>query len=184
MVDWHLLSGERKIHEAKMSRIVFWNYYFFAVILLAVSAAVNFVDFAAYGAPEIPRLQTSGALILIASIVVLLAERFTTREMVLLTTERVLVRKRGLADAEMEDSDMKKGVASSFGSVRMEALKLETITNVQVRQSIGHRLLGIGDLVILAGYEEHIIKDLHNPFEIERVIYRVIEKKNEMRKNQ
>jgi len=33
--------------------------------------------------------------------------------------------------------------------------------------------------VILAGMEEHIVRDLHHPFEVERAIYRIIEKKNE-----
>ncbi len=179
MVDWHLLPGERAIHETKMSRMIFWNYYFFVVALLALSAAINLIDFEAYGAPQVPKLELSGALIFVAALITLIAERFTTREMVLLTTERVLVRKRGLSDEEMEKSDVKSGISGAFGAVRMEALKLETITNVQVRQTMGQRIMGMGDLAIMAGNEEHVVKDLHHPFDIEKAIYRIVEKRRE-----
>jgi len=80
MVDWHLLPGEREIHETKMSRIIFWNYYFLAIVLLLVSAAVNLIDFASYNIyTQIPKLEISGVLIAIATIVTIIAERFTTR---------------------------------------------------------------------------------------------------------
>lgn len=178
MVDWHLLPGEKAIHETKISRMIFWNYYFFAVALLALSAFVNFTDFTKYGV-EIPKLEASGAMIAIAGIISFIAERLTAREMVLLTTERVLVRKRGLTDEEMEKNDLKSSASGMIGTVRMEALKLETITNVQVRQTMMQRILGMGDIAILAGNQEHIVKDMHHPFDIERAIYRIIEKKSE-----
>jgi len=180
MVNWHLLPGERAIHETKMSRLVFWNYYFLALVLLLISAAVNLIDFAAYNVPvQIPKLEISGTLIVISIVITLIAERFTTREMVLITTERVLIRKRGLGDDDIEKSDVKSGITGTIGSVRTEALKLEMITNVQVRQTMGQRIMGMGDLVILAGMEDHIVRDLHHPFDIERAIYRIIEKKND-----
>lgn len=182
MVDWHLLQGEKAIHETKISRMIFWNYYFLAIVLLALSAFVNFTDFRKYGV-AIPTLEVSGAMIVIAGIVAFIAERLTSREMVLLTTERVLIRKRGLNDDEMENNDVKSSAVGMIGTVRMEALKLETITNVQVRQTMTQRILGMGDLAILSGYEEHVIKDLHHPFDIERAIYRIIEKKSEKTAN-
>ncbi len=178
MVDWHLLPGEKAIHETKISRMIFWKYYFIAVALLALSAFVNFTDFSKYGV-AMPKLEASGAMIALAGIIAFIAERLTAREMVLLTTERVLIRKRGLNDDEMENSDVKSSVAGMIGAVRMEALKLETITNVQVRQTMMQRILGMGDIAILAGQQEHVVKDMHHPFDIERAIYRIIEKKSE-----
>ncbi len=182
MVNWHLLQGEKAIHETKISRMIFWNYYFFAVALLALSAFVNFTDFSKYGI-EIPKLEVSGAMIAIAGIITLIAEKLATREMVLLTTERVLVRKRGLSDEEMEKNDIKSSASGMLGTVRMEALKLETISNVQVRQTMSQRVLGMGDIAILAGQQEHVVKDMHHPFDIERAIYRIIEKRSDIATN-
>lgn len=182
MVDWHLLPGEKAIHETKISRMIFWNYYFAVLVLLALSAFVNFTDFRKYGV-KLPVLEISGAMILLAGIIAFIAERLTAREMVLLTTERVLIRKRGLDDYEMENNDIKSSAVGMIGTVRMEALKLETITNVQVRQTMTQRILGMGDLAILAGQQEHIVKDMHHPFDIERAIYRIIEKKSEAKDN-
>ncbi|MBU4246232.1 MAG: PH domain-containing protein [Nanoarchaeota archaeon] len=182
MVDWHLLPGEKAIHETKISRMIFWKYYFIAVALLALSVFVNFTDFSKYNV-AIPKLEVSGAMIAIAGIIAFVAERLAAREMVLLTTERVMIRKRGLNDDEMGNSDIKSSAVGMVGTVRMEALKLETITNVQVRQTMIQRILGMGDIAILSGYEEHVVKDLHHPFDIERAIYRIIEKKSESRAN-
>ena len=178
MVDWHLLPNESSIHETKISRMVFWNYYFIAIAVLILSAVINLTDYSMYNI-VVPKLQISGGLIVVAAALAFIAERFTSREMVLLTTERILIRKRGLNDDELEDTGVKKGVSSVLGSVRMEALKLETITNVQVRQTVGQRIFGMGDLAILAGNEEHVVKDLHHPFDIEKAIYRIIEKRGE-----
>lgn|GEM_PF-1846149 len=182
MVDWHLLQGEKAIHETKISRMIFWNYYFVAVAMLALSVFVNYTDFSKYGV-AIPKLEVSGAMIAIALIISFIAERLTAREMILLTTERVLVRKRGLDDSEMEKNDLKSSASGVIGTVRMEALKLETITNVQVRQTMMQRILGMGDIAILAGNQEHVVMDMHHPFDIERAIYRIIEKKGEASAN-
>ena len=182
MVDWHLLQGEKAIHETKISRMIFWNYYFVAIVLLSLSAFVNLTDFSKYGV-AIPVLEVSGAMIFLAGVIAFIAERLTSREMVLLTTERVLIRKRGLNDEELENNDVKSSAVGMIGTVRMEALKLETISNVQVRQTMTQRILGMGDLAILAGQQEHIVKDMHHPFDIERAIYRIIEKKSESRNN-
>ncbi len=177
MVDWHLLPGETLIHQTKISRMVFFRYYFLVLVLLGMSAYMNLSE--QIKALNIPTLEASGALIILALIITFIAERFTGREIVGLTTERVLIRKRGLTDEEMESDDAKKGVSGIFGAVRMEAIKLETITNVQVRETLGQRIFGMGDLAVMAGNEEHVIKDLHHPFDIEKAIYRIIEKKGE-----
>ncbi len=180
MVDWHLLPGETLIHQTKISRMVFLRYYFFALVLLGFSIAIQFSKEAK--ALNLPILEISGGLIFLAAIITFIAERFCGRETVALTTERILIRKRGVTDEEIESDDAKKGISSIFGSVRMEALKLETITNVQVRQEMRQRILGMGDLAIMAGNEEHVIKDLHHPFDIEKAIYRIIEKRGEGKK--
>ena len=154
MVNWNLLPNEKKIHLTKMSRVVFLKMYL-------ISAAIILISFVMLYLPIGGVKYGLFLLFLFASAVpVLLVEQKRKREMVLITTERVLIRKKS------QDLETK-------GTIEEETILFDKLTNVQVRQTRKQRILKMGDIVFKIPGEEHTITDIHDPHALERAIYKI-----------
>ena len=154
MVNWNLLPNERKIHLTKMSRVVFLKMYLISAAIILVSFVMLFIPLG--GIQYVLFL-----LFLFASAVpALLVEQKRKREMVLITTERVLIRKKS------QDLETK-------GTIQEETILFDKLTNVQVRQTRKQRMLKMGDIVFKIPGEEHTITDIHDPHALERAIYKI-----------
>ncbi|MFH1127451.1 MAG: PH domain-containing protein [archaeon] len=161
MVNWHLLPGEKKIHETTMSRKVFLKFYIAGIALIILAVAV-------FASPLILTLPVSpeilGVVLIVASLIPLgIGENNKRREMILITTDRVLVRK----------SD------NVMGGINIEAIPFDKLTNVRVKQTRTQRMLGIGDVEFVVVSTAHILKDIDDPYKIEKAVYRIIEKEKE-----
>ncbi len=159
MVNWHLLPNEKKIHNTTMSRKVFLKYYFGAALFIILALAAFMLPYLIPDLP-IPPYIAGIVLIFLSFIPVGIAETKKRREMILITTERILVRK----------------FDKSTGSVNIEAIPFDKLTNVRVKQTRTQRMLHIGDVVFVVAAAEHILKDIDSPYLIEKAIYRIIEK--------
>ncbi len=159
MVNWHLIPNEKKIHNTTMSRKVFLKYYLGAALLI-ILALVAFA--LPYLMPDLPIPPHIAGIVLIflALIPAGIAETKKRREMILITTDRILVRK----------------FDKSAGSVNIEAIPFDKLTNVRVKQTRTQRMLHIGDVVFVVVSTEHILKDIDSPYTIEKAVYRIIEK--------
>ncbi len=159
MVNWHLLPNEKKIHNTTMSRKVFLKYYFAAVMLVVLSLAVFMMPYLMPSLP-IPAEIVGIVLIVLALVPAGIAETKKCREMILITTDRILVRK----------------FDNVSGSVNIEAIPFDKLTNVRVKQTRTQRMLHIGDVVFVIVTTEHVLKDIDNPYKIEKAVYRIMEK--------
>lgn len=166
MVDWHILPNEKKIHQTMMSRKVFLRYYL-VFLVLSILAVLSFME--SYILTELFRLVPASSstiaavFFVIALIFYFIGESRCSREMILITTDRVIVRKSG-------------NVGSS---VNIETIPFNKLTNVRVRQTMRQRILNIGDVIFVVVAEEHILKDIDSPYTIEKAVYKIIEKEKE-----
>ena len=159
MVNWHLIPNEKKIHDTTMSRKVFLKYYLGAIILIILAIAALSLPFVMPDIP-IPSYIAGTVLILLSLIPAGIAEMKRRREMILITTDRILVRK----------------FDKPTGSVNIEAIPFDKLTNIRVKQTRTQRMLHIGDVVFIVASTEHILKDVDSPYVIEKAVYRIIEK--------
>lgn len=159
MVNWHLIPNEKKIHDTTMSRKVFLKYYLGAIILIILAIAAFSLPFVMPDIP-IPSYIAGTVLILLSLIPAGIAEMKRRREMILITTDRILVRK----------------FDKPTGSVNIEAIPFDKLTNIRVKQTRTQRMLHIGDVVFIVASTEHILKDVDSPYVIEKAVYRIIEK--------
>lgn len=154
MVNWHLVPDEKKIHEVEVSRKLFLSNYLISALFFAGAGGVFLIDY------DFPKLYAS-ALLAFGGLVTLFAvERKRSNEMMLITNQRVLI---------MRQPD---GVR---GSMTLESIPFEKLSNVQVMQTAKQRVYGIGDVVFKLPGEEHVVTDIAHPYEIERAIYRILE---------
>ena len=159
MVNWHLLANEKKIHETTMSRKVFLKFYLGGIVLVVLAVVAFVLPFVMPNLPVSPYI--AGVVLVVAALVLLgVGERKKRREMILITTERVLVRKF--------DEKTKE--------VNIEAIPFDKLTNVRVRQTRTQRMLNIGDVVFIVVSVEHVLKNIDSPHMIERAVYKIIEK--------
>ncbi|MCK5474171.1 MAG: hypothetical protein KAI53_02090 [Candidatus Aenigmarchaeota archaeon] len=155
MVNWNLLPDEKKIHLTKMSRVVFLKAYLISFALILIGGALLFLPLGSLK-------YTAFVLFLGASAIpAFLVEQKRKREMVLITTERVLIRKKS-NDPEY------------YGIIQEETILFNKLTNVQVRQTKKQRMLKMGDVIFKIPGEEHIITDIHDPHAIERAVYKIL----------
>ncbi|MCK5698520.1 MAG: hypothetical protein KAH93_01630, partial [Candidatus Aenigmarchaeota archaeon] len=115
MVNWHLIPNEKKIHDTTMSRKVFLKYYLGAIILIILAIAAFSLPFVMPDIP-IPSYIAGTVLILLSLIPAGIAEMKRRREMILITTDRILVRK----------------FDKPTGSVNIEAIPFDKLTNIRV----------------------------------------------------
>lgn len=167
MVNWHLLPGEKSIHETAISRKVFLKFYIGGVVLLAL-AIVSY--FPSYLGLTLPLDGTLFAVAFLGGSIVLLflGENNRTNEMILITTDRILVRKY---DSNTRD-------------INVEAIPFDKLTNVRVKQTLSQRLMNIGDIVFIVVSSEHVLKDIDSPYKIEKAVYKIIEKEKTMSRQQ
>ena len=159
MVNWHLLPNEKKIHDTTMSRKVFLKYYLASLLIIILAFTSFALPYLMPGFP-IPPYIAGTVLIFLSLIPAGIAERKKRREMILITTDRILVRK----------------FDKSTGSVNIEAIPFDKLTNIRVRQTRTQRMLHIGDVVFIVVSAEHILKDIDSPYKIEKAVYRIMEK--------
>jgi len=167
MVNWHLLPGEKSIHETAISRKVFLKFYLGGFMLLGLAIVCYFPS--TFGLS----LPVDGTLFAVAflggSIVLLfIGENNRTNEMILITTDRILVRKY---DSNTRD-------------INIEAIPFDKLTNVRVKQTLQQRILNIGDIVFIVVSAEHVLKDIDSPYKIEKAVYKIIEKEKAMSRQQ
>ncbi|MCK4550511.1 MAG: hypothetical protein KAT91_01010 [Candidatus Aenigmarchaeota archaeon] len=155
MVNWNLLPNEKKIHLTKMSRVVFLKAYLISFALILIGIVLLFLPLGSF--KYIIFILFLGA----SAIPALLVENKRKREMVLITTERVLIRK-------------KSSNPESKGTIQEETILFDKITNVQVRQTKKQRMLKMGDVIFKIPGEEHTITDIHDPHAIERAVYKIL----------
>ncbi len=160
-MGFNLLPNEKKIHKTKMSRKVFLKYYITSFILFASAVYAAFFVSLAF----ISSYVLGAFLLLVSAALSLFGEYRRGREIILMTTERILVQKSG-----------QKG----RGSKEIEAFPLGSITNISVNQNLKQRILGIGDIVFKLSMEEHVITSIDNPHEIESAIYKIIDREKEL----
>ncbi len=167
MVNWHLLPGEKSIHETAISRKVFLKFYLGGFMLLALAIASYFSSSLGL---SLPLDSTLLAVVFLGGSVVLLfmGENNRTNEMILITTDRILVRKY---DSNTRD-------------INVEAIPFDKLTNVRVKQTLSQRLMNIGDIVFIVVSSEHVLKDIDSPYKIEKAVYKIIEKEKAMSRQQ
>ena len=167
MVNWHLLPGEKNIHQTSISRKVFLKFYLGGFALFALAAGSYFSGSLGL---ILPLDSTLIAVAFLSGSVVLLflGENNRTNEMILITTDRILVRKY---DSNTRD-------------INIEAIPFDKLTNVRVRQTLKQRILNIGDVVFIVVSAEHVLKDIDSPYKIEKAVYRIIEKEKTMSRQQ
>lgn len=167
MVNWHLLPGEKSIHETAISRKVFLKFYLGGFMLLALALASYFSQTLGL---SLPLDSTLLSVVFLAGAVVLLfmGENNRTNEMILITTDRILVRKY---DSNTRD-------------INVEAIPFDKLTNVRVKQTLAQRLMNIGDIVFIVVSSEHVLKDIDSPYKIEKAVYKIIEKEKAMSRQQ
>ncbi|MCK5234033.1 MAG: PH domain-containing protein [Candidatus Aenigmarchaeota archaeon] len=154
MVNWHLLPNEKKIHQASVSRKLFYSYYFVVALFFVAAVGINFIDY------PLPKMESSIALLAGGFIALFAVERKRSMEVMLITDERVLI---------LRQPD---GVR---GPMTMESIPFDKLSNVQVVQTRKQRILGTGDVVFRLPGEEHTVTDIAHPYEIERAIYRILD---------
>ncbi len=154
MVNWHLLPNERKIHQASVSRKLFFTYYFVVALFFVAAVGINFIDY------PIPKLYPSLALLAGGFIALFAVERKRSMEVMLITDERVLILRQP------------EGLR---GPMTMESIQFDKLSNVQVVQTRKQRIIGTGDVVFRLPGEEHTVTDIARPYEIERAIYRILD---------
>ena len=154
MVNWHLLPNEKRIHQASVSRKLFFSYYFVVALFFVAAVGINFIDY------PIPKLYPPIALLVGGFIAYLAVERKRDMEIMLITDERVLILRRP------------EGVR---GSMTMESIPFDKLSNVQVVQTRKQRIMGTGDVVFKLPGEEHTVTDIAQPYELERAIYRILD---------
>ena len=90
-VNWHLLGDEKPIHECRVSWKMYGTYYLAGFLLFGLSAYLYFFlsDIAYVRQPH-----TSIILSIIGLILLFMARLKSRKELVLLTTERLLIRKK------------------------------------------------------------------------------------------
>ena len=137
------------------------------LLLLALAIASYFS--ASFGL-SLPLDGTLIAVVFLAGAVVLffLGENNRTNEMILITTDRILVRKY---DSNTRD-------------INIEAIPFDKLTNVRVKQTLLQRIMNIGDIVFIVVSAEHVLKDLDSPYTIEKAVYKIIEKEKAMSRQQ
>ncbi len=155
MVNWNLLPGEKKIHLTKMSRVVFLKSYILSAVLVLVAFVSLFLPI------ELFNFVLFFLFIVLSIVPYFLAEGKRKKEMVLITTARVLIRKKSSDPA-------------SKGTIEEETISFDKITNVQVRQTKKQRMLKMGDVIFKIPGEEHTITDIHDPHAIERAVYKIL----------
>ncbi|MEA3343334.1 MAG: PH domain-containing protein [archaeon] len=163
MVNWHLLANEKKIHHTTMSRKVFLKFYIFGILLVALAVAAFVAPFVIGDVLPVSPHVAGVVLLVLSAVPIGIAERKKGREMILITTERVLVRKYD----------------EKSGGVNIEAIPFDKLTNVRVRQTRMQRMLNIGDVVFVVVSAEHVLKDIDSPYAVERAVYKIIEKEKE-----
>lgn len=162
MVNWHLLPNEKPIFETETSWKIYWKYYFLA----AASAILSIVVWIVPALKFVPPFYSSLLFIVLALILFLIPAFRRRHEMVLITTERVLIRK-----------------GTSLSSQRnVEAVTYNNLINVSVQQNRIQKIFGYGDVHFKLSGEEHIMTDIDDPFGIERAVYKIIEKEKEIGK--
>ena len=167
MVNWHLLPGEKKIHETAISRKVFVKFYLGGFLLLGLAIASYFSASLGFTLP-IDGTMLSVVFLAISVILLYLGENNRTNEMILITTERILVRKY---DSNTRD-------------INVEAIPFDKLTNVRVKQTLAQRIMNIGDVIFIVVSSEHVLKDIDSPYKIEKAVYKIIEKEKVMSRQQ
>ena len=163
MVDWHLLPNEIKIHESKLSWKVFWKKYLVSLILLFGGIYTYLFLENAY------KLMLSISMVFAGLVIFQLTNFQRGKERVLLTTERIIIRKVG--GGLIHDVEAKR--------IDMEQIRLSEIVNISVKQKsfVERRLLNLGDIVIkVRSGDEYKILRIDNPYELERAIYHLLER--------
>ncbi len=163
MVNWHLLANEKKIHHTTMSRKVFLKYYVLGMVLAVLGVTAFVVPFVMGDVLPVSPYAAGVVLLVLSAVPIGIGEWRKRREMILITTERVLVRK----------------LDEKSGGVNIEAIPFDKLTNVRVRQSRMQRVMNIGDVVFVVVSEEHVLKDIDSPYMVERAVYKIIEKEKE-----
>lgn len=158
-VNWHLLGDEKPIHECRVSWKMYGLYYLAGFFLLGIA---GYLYFFLYDIAYVRQPATSIVLATIGFILVSMARWKSRKELVLLTTERLLIRK--------------KSGEGMFKETNIEALAFNKIDDVQVHQTFLQKIFGMGDLHFRVSGQEHLLENMDNPQELERAIYRILEK--------
>ena len=156
MVNWHLLPGEIKIYETKTSWKIYWREYLLA--FLVFSAGAYFLLYNPIA--QIPYQYSSGFLFAVFIVLFMKPTIKRRKEMVLITNERVLIRRGGMFSKQ----------------TNLEAVTYNNLINVRVLQNRFQKTFNLGDIVFLLSGDEHKITDIDNPYAIERAVYKIIEK--------
>lgn len=164
MVNWHLLPGEKKIYNIKTSWKVFLKFYLLAFLFLGLSVYSLMFDFLPASVPT-SYASTSFAGLFLVFFAIPTSKR--NRERVLITTERVLIRK----------------TAGIGKQTNFETVTFNNLINVRVLQSRSQKMLGIGDVVFKLSGDEHTATDVGNPYAIEKAVYKIIEKEKQVGKS-
>ena len=164
MTNWHLLPGEKEIFETETSWKVFLKFYLLTAGAVGLSIAGFFGFLGSFMSTTI-----IGSVFLIAAIIFFLKATLKRRqEKVLITNDRVLIRK-GTAFAKQTN---------------VEAISYNNLINVSVEQTRSQKLLNVGNVHFKLSGEEHIMTDINDPYGIERAVYKIIEKEKEIGKKQ
>lgn len=175
MVDWHLLPSEKPIHEAKISRKVPYFFRFYLISLILIVAGITLLFYKITFTLPVSKYVISLVLIILAILIdFIFVERIRNKERILITTERVLVRKVGggiVTDVES-------------GQTEMEQMDLSKLVNISVKQKgfLNKKILSIGDLVIRVPGGDHTIRNIDTPYKVERAIYRILEEEKKIGK--
>ncbi len=162
-MKWDLLPGEVLIHEAKTSHI-----YFFKELIVAVVCFISSVLILIFGGKVSGVVPFFGMMRMHLALLFLMAalsafgyiEFKRNKEKIALTNERILITKR--------DPQTKR--------IRIETIPLDKLIRVSVYQSFWQRLLGTGEIVFQIPGETHKFEHIRNPKEIERAVYRILER--------
>ncbi len=167
-MKWDLLPGEVLIHEAKASHIYFLKY--FAIAVLSFIGFLFLMIFGGKLAGIVPffgmiRMQLASLLLIISFIMFGYVEFKRNKEKIALTNERILIMKR--------DPKTRR--------IRIETIPLDKLIRVSVYQTVWQRLLGTGEIVFQIPGETHTFEHIRNPKELERAVYRILEKSKSSR---
>lgn len=165
MVNWHLLPDEKKIHETQISRKLPYFLKFYLIIGFLVISAI-WLLFSNLTLP-VSKYLLSLVLIVIAVLIdFVIVGRERKREMILLTTNRILVRKQG--GGLMKDLEK--------GQVKTEQIDLDSIVNISVSQQgfLKSKILNIGDITFVVSGIDHVVRNVDDPYKMERAVYRII----------
>jgi uncharacterized membrane protein YdbT with pleckstrin-like domain len=152
-----MIEGEQVVMKIHQSRIIYFKYYFLALILIAAPFVLGFLKINL----PIPAAYVNYiyiAPITTAALIIIIFEISIRRNNSYITNYRV-INSRGI---------LKK---------TYDSCTFDKMVNVRVIQSFPQRILRIGTIDITTFQRSEIIlSSIPNPYKIERTIYNLIEK--------